>query len=105
MQDNSATTARNANAASVVKMYPNPFTDYVNVDFNNTSANNNISLEVYDLSGRISYRRNIGKLPEGGNTIKLGAVESGMKTGVYVVTLSVNGKTIQANKIMRLNQH
>ncbi|RYF45163.1 MAG: T9SS type A sorting domain-containing protein, partial [Chitinophagaceae bacterium] len=104
-QDNSASTARNANAASVVKMYPNPFTDYVNVDFNNTSANNNISLEVYDLSGRISYRRNIGKLPEGGNTIKLGAVESGMKTGVYVVTLSVNGKTIQANKIMRLNQH
>jgi large repetitive protein len=90
--------------ASVVKMYPNPFNDFINVDFNNTSANNKISMEVYDLSGRISYRRMIGCLPEGANTIRLGAVDAGMTTGIYIVTLSVNGKSIQANKIVRLAQ-
>ncbi|MBL7699543.1 MAG: fibronectin type III domain-containing protein [Chitinophagaceae bacterium] len=99
-------TARNAAAqTSVVKMYPNPFTDYVNLEFNNSSANNKISVEVYDLTGRISYRKNVGTLPEGRNTIKLGAAEARMKTGVYIVTLSVNGKTIKANKIMKLNRH
>jgi large repetitive protein len=98
------TTGNRVVAASVVKMYPNPFNDYINLDFNNTSANNKVSIEVYDLSGRLSYRRMIGQLPEGGNTLRLGAVEAGMKTGVYIVTLSVNGKSIQANKIVRLAQ-
>lgn len=88
--------------ASVVKMYPNPFNDYINLDFNNASANNNISIEVYDLSGRLSYRRVVGKLPMGENTLKLGAAEANMNTGVYIVTLSINGKSIQANKIVRL---
>ena len=91
-------------ATSVVKMYPNPFNDYINLDFNNSSANNKVSIEVYDLSGRLSYRRMVGKLPEGGNTLRLGAAEAGMNTGVYIVTLSVNGKSIQANKIVRLAQ-
>jgi hypothetical protein len=46
----------------------------------------------------------IGQLPEGGNTLRLGAAEAGMNTGVYIVTLSINGKSIQANKIVRLAQ-
>jgi hypothetical protein len=100
---NSSATARVA-AATGVKMYPNPFNDYVNMDFTNTAANNNIAIAVYDLSGRISYVKSLGKLPQGSNTVRLGAEEAGMKTGVYIVTLSVNGKTIQANKIMRLEQ-
>jgi hypothetical protein len=104
VDENQNTAAVRRPEASVVKMYPNPFNDFVNVEFNNTSSNNNISLEVYDLSGRMSYRRMIGRLPEGGNTLRLGAVESGMTTGIYIVTLSVNGKSIQANKIVRLAQ-
>jgi hypothetical protein len=95
---------RTTAAATVVKMYPNPFNDYINMDFSNTSANNNISIEVYDLSGRLTYRRMLGKLSEGANTIRLGATEAGMNTGVYIVTLSINGKSIQANKIVRLAQ-
>jgi hypothetical protein len=91
-------------AAAVVRMYPNPFNDFINLDFTNSSANNNVSIEVYDLSGRLSYRRMVGKLPEGGNTIRLAADEARMNTGVYIVTLSVNGKSIQANKIVRLAQ-
>jgi hypothetical protein len=46
----------------------------------------------------------LGKLSEGANTIRLGATEAGMNTGVYIVTLSINGKSIQANKIVRLSQ-
>jgi hypothetical protein len=104
VRDRQNTHEGRAAVTSVVKMYPNPFNDYINMDFDNASASNNVSIEVYDLSGRLSYRRMIGKLPQGGNTIRLGAVEAGMNTGVYIVTLSVNGKSIQANKIVRLAQ-
>jgi len=103
-RDEMNTTAGRMAEASVVRMYPNPFNDFINLDFTNTSANNNISIEVYDLSGRMSYRRILGKLPEGANTLRMGAAEAGMNTGVYIVTLSVNGKSIHANKIVRLAQ-
>jgi hypothetical protein len=96
--------ARRTSEAGIARMYPNPFTDFVNMDFNNTSAGNNVSIEVYDLSGRIGYRRNLGKLPQGSNTVRLSAVEAGMKTGIYIVTLSVNGKPIQANKLMKIGK-
>ena len=104
LRNNDNTTDRRAGAEWAIKMYPNPFSDYINLDFNNSSSNNNVSIEVYDLSGRLNYRRMMGKLPEGGNTIRLGAVEANMSTGVYIITLSVNGKSIQANKIVRLAQ-
>jgi hypothetical protein len=84
------------------RIYPNPFTDVVNMDFNNESAGNRISIEVYDLSGRIGYRRMLGQLPKGGNTVRLTAAEAGLKTGVYIITLSANGRPIQASKVIRL---
>ena len=82
-------------------MYPNPFTDFLNMDFNNSAADNHISMEVYDLAGRLSYRRNVGKLPVGNKTLRLSASDAGLKTGVYIVTLSVNGKAVQAGKVVR----
>ncbi len=97
----SATTAARNTAAINGRLYPNPFTDFVNIDFNNTSANNNISVEVYDLAGRLGYRKTFGKLSAGSNTLRVGAADAGMKTGVYIMTLSVNGKPIQANKVIR----
>ena len=96
----SATAARNAEALNG-RLYPNPFNDFVNIDFNNTSANNNISVEVYDLSGRLGYRKVFGKLSAGSNTLRIGGADAGMRTGVYIMTLSVNGKPIQANKVIR----
>jgi hypothetical protein len=104
VQNDDQTVSQRVRESSVVRMYPNPFTEFINMDFNNTSANNNISIEVYDLSGRLGYKRSIGKLPSGGNTVSLNAADAGLKTGVYILTLSVNGKTIQANKVMKIGK-
>jgi len=97
-----ALMAARTSTNGMLRMYPNPFVDFLNMDFTNTAAENVLSMEVYDLSGRITYRRHLGKLPKGANTVRLGAEEAGMKTGIYVVTLSVNGKAVQANKVIRL---
>ena len=88
---------------NAVRVYPNPFYDFLNMDFNNVSENDNVSVEVYDLSGRISFRRMLGKLPKGANTIRLSSADANLNTGIYIVTLSVNGKTVLANKVIKLN--
>ncbi len=99
--DELATVAERNVAAVNGRLYPNPFNDFVNIDFNNTSANNNISVEVYDLSGRLGYHKTFGKLSAGSNTLRISGADAGMRTGVYIMTLSVNGKPIQANKVVR----
>lgn len=101
--EETADEALAARASSVTKtrLYPNPFTDFINMDFHNTSASNNVSVEVYDLSGRLSYRKIFGKMPAGANTLRIGTTDAGMTTGVYIITLSMNGKPIKANKVIR----
>jgi chitodextrinase/poly(3-hydroxybutyrate) depolymerase len=91
-----ATVAANANA----RMYPNPFSDFINLDFFNKDAGSNVSVDLYDLSGRLAYRRSFGKLPAGFNTLRISAAEGSLKTGVYVVSLNINGKSVQANKMI-----
>jgi large repetitive protein len=83
------------------KMYPNPFSDFLNVDFNNSDASNKISVDVYDLSGRLTYRRNVGQIAKGANTLRLSAADASLNVGVYIVTINVNGKAVQASKVIR----
>ncbi|MEO8583713.1 MAG: T9SS type A sorting domain-containing protein, partial [Flavitalea sp.] len=83
------------------RMYPNPCTDFINIDFNNSAENNRISADIYDLSGRLSYHKEYGNLPAGNNTLRISTSESAMTTGVYMVTLNVNGKVVQANKVIK----
>jgi hypothetical protein len=90
--------------AGSVKLYPNPFTDFVNMEFNNTSDDNNVSIELYDLSGRLNYKREFGRLPKGNNTVRLSAADAGLKTGIYIVTLTVNGKTLEASKVIKVGK-
>src|SRR5690606_31449867 len=95
----SAQLAARLATASEGRVYPNPFQDLINVDFNNSAASNDISMEVFDLSGRLRYRKNLGQLAPGANTVQLMAADAGLKTGVYIITISANGKPVQANKV------
>ena len=38
-----------------VKVYPNPFSDIMNIDFNNPVNGSKVSAEIYDLTGRLVY--------------------------------------------------
>jgi chitodextrinase len=87
-----------------VKMYPNPFIDNVNIDFLNSSASNNISVDVVDLSGKLVYRRVYGKLSQGYTTLRLNTVEGNIRKGIYFFILNVNGKPVSAGKMIRTRQ-
>jgi pimeloyl-ACP methyl ester carboxylesterase len=85
------------------RMYPNPFIDQVSLDFNNTAADNNVSVDVYDLGGRLVFRKAFGKLAAGYNTLRVNT-GTNLGTGVYMITLNVNGKPVQVSKMVKANQ-
>ncbi|HUQ64902.1 MAG TPA: fibronectin type III domain-containing protein [Flavitalea sp.] len=91
------TTLLNSNK---VKIYPNPFSDNINIDFDNLSASNKISAEIYDITGRLVMMQHYSSVPAGKNTLRVSNIRSN-GTGVYVVALKVNGKTFQAVKLIR----
>lgn len=85
-----------------VIVYPNPFNDVINLDFNNASASDRISAEVYDLTGRLIAKQEFNSLPAGHNTIRLTGIERGRNTSLYLVALKANGKIVQAVKMLRM---
>jgi len=85
------------------RMYPNPFIDQVNLDFNNTAADNHVSVDVYDLSGKLVFRKAFGKLAAGYNTLRVNT-GTNLNTGIYMVTLNVNGKPVQVSKMVKTNK-
>lgn len=87
-----------------VSAYPNPFTDVVNVDFVNSSSNNSVAIEIYDVAGRMVMNRNFGKLNEGAHTLKLNTSEGKLSTGIYMMTLTINGKPVSVTKLVKTKQ-
>jgi fibronectin type 3 domain-containing protein len=83
-----------------VKVYPNPFSDIMNIDFNNPVAGSKISTDVYDLSGRLVYRQNYSSMPAGLNTLRLNGIGTS-RNGVYLVALKIDGRIVQTVKMLR----
>ena len=87
-----------------VNVYPNPFIDNVQIEFNNESASNLINVDVYDLSGKLVHREAYKNLPAGMNTLRLSLGENKLGTGIYMVNLKVNGKTEHSTKLVKTNK-
>ncbi len=100
---NGVATNENIATENIVKAfaYPNPFSDAISIDFNNTSVGNKISAEVYDISGKLVYRQNYGGIPAGRNTLKVNTAGLGINKGMFIVALKVNGKVEQTIKMLR----
>jgi fibronectin type 3 domain-containing protein len=81
--------------------YPNPFVGEIRFLFNNRDANDNLTLEIYDSYGRITYRQNIGKRPRGNNVVVVNTLSANLRNGVYIAALKANGKVYQSVKIVR----
>lgn len=81
--------------------YPNPFTDNVKIDFNNSAAANKVSVDIVDLSGRTVFRKEVGRIPAGMNTLRLDVGSTALTPGVYMVRLYVNAKVVSTTKMIR----
>lgn len=82
-------------------VYPNPFRDNINIEFNNSSAANKITTDVHDMQGRLIQRHNFNSMPAGRNLLKLTVPSSAPTTGIYIITIRINGKIEQTIKMLR----
>jgi hypothetical protein len=84
-----------------VKVYPNPIRDFVNVDVELSEASN-LTLEIFDASGRIlqrDYRSNVAK---GVTTLRVTTSNSVKAAGIYM--LKVSGKPGSSKTIKIIKQ-
>ncbi len=76
---------------NTVNVYPNPANNYVMVDFNLVN-NDNITMEIMDITGRVILSENKGELPSGDQSMVFST--SDLSNGVYFVTIKgANGFT------------
>ncbi len=87
-----------------VNVYPNPFVDNVQIEFNNESASNQISVDVYDLSGKLVHRENYSNLPVGMNALRMNIGENKLGSGIYLMAVKINGKTEHITKLIKTEQ-
>jgi hypothetical protein len=83
------------------RIYPNPFSDVVNIDFYNKAGTKATVVEIYDVTGRLVMRQQYSGLPEGLNTIRMGTPQGKLETGVYMLTVKVDGKVVKTGKLIK----
>ncbi|MDD3130399.1 MAG: C1 family peptidase [Bacteroidales bacterium] len=81
-------------APEILNVFPNPASDYVVVEYNTAEYNGDVLLSIVDLAGKHVFS-------EVQNSVRNQKVIStnGWKSGVYLVTISVNGATINSRKL------
>jgi hypothetical protein len=84
-----------------IKMYPNPFTDVINVDINNNTSSNRITADIYDITGRLATRQEFDYLPAGFNTIAVRTSGVNMPAGMYVMSIRINGQIISTKQLLK----
>jgi large repetitive protein len=97
-------TPESINVAGIGRIYPNPFSENLNIDFVNPTNNSNINVEIYDLAGRVVYSQQFKHLMAGKNTLRLQGVNNNMSPGVYMLRLKINGKLSRSVKLVKASR-
>ena len=95
-----ASGLQNQQALSM-RVFPNPFKDFVQLELRNTVPANLVNVDIYDMAGRLAYRRQFNNLAAGVQMLRVNTSDGTYGPGVYIVTLKVNGKLIQTDKLIR----
>ena len=85
----------------VIKAYPNPFKNEIQLLFNNESATGRISIDIHDTYGRLIYRQDYGQRAVGNNIIVINGFSSNLRIGMYLLSLKVDGKRVKTVKLIK----
>ena len=90
---------KQGNGVTIEAINPNPFTENLNLTLNNVSEGN-VTVEVYDLSGRKHYTQTTACTGQGMMSIDLSSL-SNLSKGVYIVNVR-NGNNAIQQKLVKL---
>jgi hypothetical protein len=79
-------------------VYPNPFTDWVDVEFNSAS-NENVAIQVIDLSGKVIFNEVFSVSEEGRYPLDIPEREKG-EPGIYMLVIK-QGKKVEVLRLVR----
>ena len=91
-------------AVKIRNIYPNPFTQGFSIDFYNTAATNNITVDIYDVKGRLVYAHHAGYLAAGNTTLRVNLGNARLNDGVYIAKVIVNGKPSKTVKLVKASK-
>ncbi len=80
-----------------MQVSPNPTTDLTFVTLDNETAQN-VSLTIYDMSGKIVTSKNYGEIS---NDVKLPINTVNFETGIYVISLTVGNNTTTQKLVVK----
>lgn len=84
-----------------LKAYPNPLSEWLNIDFYVASQKNDIAVDIFDMNGKVVYKNNFKGLPYGNNTLKMNIGNGKLAPGIYFVKVNVNGIPSKVIKLVK----
>ncbi|HEU0065228.1 MAG TPA: T9SS type A sorting domain-containing protein, partial [Flavisolibacter sp.] len=88
------------NGLRQVMVYPNPFRDAVTINYAN-SERSRVYIEVYDITGKIIVRKDLGIISEGSHTEILDLGSPMINRGTYILNIVRNNKVEKTFKIIK----
>ena len=88
-------------AIKSLKAYPNPVSEWLNIDFYVESQKNDIGVDVFDMNGKVVYKNSFKGLPYGNNTLKMNMGNGKLTPGIYFVKVNVNGIPSKVIKMVK----
>lgn len=83
---------------NTVRFYPNPAVDNATMEINVAKAGNAI-VKIYDLTGKVVYSENLGRVAEGVQTRTIDC--QSFQHGMYLVNVVINGQKATSKLIVR----
>lgn len=83
---------------NAVRMYPNPAVDNATMELT-VSRPGNAVVRIYDLSGKVVYTENMGRVSEGVHTYAIDCQK--MQRGMYLVNVIIGGEKATSKLIVR----
>ena len=80
------------NAAADFNSYPNPYSDHTTIHYT-TGHSAMVTVEIYDMTGQRVATLFNGKQDGGKHSLDFAAGKAGLDVGMYLVKLTVDGKT------------
>lgn len=85
-------------ADNTLKVYPNPAATYAQIDFT-VGQSTNVDIQLYDMSGRVVYRKSLGKVMAGTHSQIIPC--ENMNKGVYVVRVAAGTQPMTSKLIVK----
>lgn len=91
--DSALVTVNEIQTNSIIKVYPNPFNEVVNITFENNDYKT-ISIEIFDIAGKIMYNKTV-------NSSNILQINANYPSGIYFIKVFGDTTLLKTEKLVK----